>query len=110
MILVNTTFCVDARISEAFIEFITQTYLPLSDSCGLHSALLTEMRAPAEKDINGNEQRTFALQMRAPSQKVLDEFRADVLPHIYNLIGKQWGQSVGLFESILDVIHDPSKQ
>ncbi len=109
MILINTTFCVHSKLSPAFIDFVIHTYLPLSESSGLHSALLTEMRSPAETDITGDVPRTFALQMRAPSQSVLDEFRNDILPRIYELINKQWGMGVALFESTLDVLHDPSK-
>lgn len=105
MILVNTTFCVDSAIAQDFINFIADRYIPLSSASGLYAPLLTEMRCPPETDTPVPP-RTFALQMRAPSQKTLDEFRQSVLPGIYRRIGAKWGMGVAMFESTLDVIHD----
>ena len=109
MILVNTTFSVDSSISADFIDFIKETYLPLAESSGFYAPLLTELRAPSEPDADGNPQRTFALQMRAPSQKTVTDFRNDILPHIYGSMSKLWGMKLALFESTLDVVHDPAK-
>lgn len=111
MILLNTTFCVDDNIVAPFIDFIREVYLPLADSSSLHSALLTEVRvAPETNTLTGQPSRSFALQLRAPSQEAADEFRRDILPEIYALIGKQWGAGVGMFESVLDVVYDHNKR
>ena len=110
MILFNTTFCVDSAIAPAFIAFVKDTYLPLATGSGLHSVLLTEMRAAAEPDASGKLPRTLALQMRAPSDKVLNDFRSDILPALYESMARQWGMGVAMFESILDVLHDLSAQ
>ena len=111
MILFNTTFSVDANVADAFNRFISDVYVPLAEESKLYSILLTEMRAPAEKNLlSGQPTRTFALQMRAPSAKELEEFRSDVIPEIYGLIGKQWGPAVAMFESTLDVIYDHKRK
>ena len=111
MILLNTTFCVDDNIAGAFIDFIREVYMPLADSSDLHSALLTEVRVtPETNTLTGQLSRSFALQMRAPSQEVADDFRCDILPELYRLIGQQWGPAVGMFESVLDVVYDHSKK
>ncbi len=111
MILVNTTFCVDSNIATPFIDFIREVYLPLADSSGMRSALLSELRTPVEQNNDAGQQtRTFALQMQIPSQKALEDFNADVLPEIYRLMASQWGLGVAMFESTLDIIHDHSKK
>lgn len=109
MILFNTTFCVNSAVAGDFIEFIRDTYIPLATSSELHSCLLTELRVPSERDLNGNETRSFALQMRAPSAVALEDFQADILPNIYSAMGRQWGAHVAFFESTLDVLFDPAK-
>lgn len=107
MILFNTTFGVDADIAETFITFIKDVYLPLAEESHFYAFLLTELKASSENNaLTGQKTRTFALQMRVPSVKDLDEFRSDVLPEVYGLIGKQWGPAVAMFESALDVIYD----
>lgn len=111
MILLNTTFGVDANIAADFIEFIRRAYIPVAEASGLYGALLTEVRDnPSENALTHQPVRTFALQMRAPSQKTVDEFRADVVPCLYHEIGSAWGMGVGIFETTLDVIHDPAKK
>ena len=100
MILLNTTFCVDDNIAGAFIDFIREVYMPLADSSDLHSALLTEVRVtPETNTLTGQLSRSFA-----------DDFRRDILPELYRLIGQQWGPAVGMFESVLDVVYDHSKK
>lgn len=111
MILFNTTFSVDSNIADAFISFISEVYVPLAEESSLYAMLLTEMRAPSEENtLTRQPSRTFALQMRAPSDKAIEEFRNDVLPEIYSLIGKQWGPSVAMFESTLNVIYDHKRE
>lgn len=111
MILLNTTFSVDNNIADDFIGFIREAYIPIAHASGLYAALLTELRAPTEDNALTHEHtRTFALQMRAPSQRIATEFHDDVLPNIYHEMGSMWGMGVAMFESTLDVLHDPSKQ
>ncbi len=110
MILYNTTFSVDDNIVLPFVDFIRDVFIPLAQESGLHSGLLTELRVTPEKNsITGENTRTFALQLRAPSQDALDEFRSDVLPELYRLASAQWGMGLAFFESTLDVIHDTNK-
>ncbi|MDE6196257.1 MAG: DUF4286 family protein [Muribaculaceae bacterium] len=111
MILINTTFSVDANIADAFTGFIRDTYIPLASESGLGDALLSELRVEPEMNITtGQNARTFALQMRAPSQKVLDEFRNDVVPRIYAFMGATWGTGAAFFETTLDILYDPAKK
>ena len=111
MILLNITFAVNSDISGDFIDFIRDTYIPLAESSGLYASLLTEVRTEPQTDaLTGTPTRTLALQMRAPSQSVADEFEADVLPRILTLIGSTWGQAVAMFCTTLDVLHDPSRK
>lgn len=111
MILLNTTFSVDDSVVLPFIDFIRDVYISLAESSGMHSCLLTELRVPQERNtLTDANSRTFALQMRAPSDSVADDFRADILPEIYRLMASRWGMSVAMFESTLDVIHDSAKK
>ena len=109
MILINTTFCVDKGISEEFISFLRDTYIPLAKDSGMYAMLLSEMREQ-EQDPHQSPTRTLALQMRAPSSAVADAFCEDVLTQLYNYIVETWGQRVVLFETILDVLVDSAKQ
>ncbi|MCM1067307.1 MAG: DUF4286 family protein [Muribaculaceae bacterium] len=109
MILLNTTFSVDDSIVLPFIDFIRDVYVSLAESSGMHSCLLSELRVPQERNaLTDANTRTFALQMRAPSDAAVEEFRTDILPEIYRLMGSRWGMGVAMFESTLDVIHDSS--
>lgn len=110
MILINTTFSVDAGIAPAFIDFLRDTYIPLGQQCGMYAPLVSELRGHAEADINGNVPRTIAIQMRAPSATHLGEFRNDVLPSVHRTIASRWGMGVAMFESVLDVLLDPERQ
>lgn len=110
MILFNTTFAVDSNIADDFIEFIRDTYIPLAEGSDLYGFLLTEMHGEASTNsLTGENVRTFALQMRSPSRKIMDEFRQSILPNIYQYI-TNWGMGVSMFESQLDVVYDHSKK
>lgn len=112
MILINTTFCVDSPMADTFIDFIKDTYIPLALSSGLHSPLLTRINAGEENsknELTGAESSSYALQMRAPSADILAEFRADILPNLYYVMGESWGPSIQLFETELEVVYDPAK-
>lgn len=104
MILVNTTFSIEPSAATSFIDFITRTYIPAAEKDGMYALLLSEMR---EREDSSDTHRTFALQMRAPSQELLDAFSSGTLPKLYRFIGRKWGQKIALFETVLDVIHDP---
>ncbi len=106
MILYNTTFCIDTKLHDEFIEFLKLHYIPAAESSGMHAALVLAMRGGYGDD---NNTRTVALQMRAPSEKALEQFRASHLPTIYNTIYSRWGTGVAMFESTLDIIHDSER-
>lgn len=111
MILFNTTYCIDKPCADAFIEYLRDVYIPAAEELGFYAPLITEMRGPGEPNaLTGAETRTFALQLRVPSEDVFNKFQTSVLPGLYSTLGKQFGSSVALFESALDVIHDPSKK
>lgn len=111
MILLNTTFCVDEGVREEFIGFLKETYIPVAQAAGLTAPLLTGVRGQAEPNIvTGQKCRSVALQMRAPSEEVLDAFCSDILLQLYNHIGRTWQASVGMFETRLDVIYNPANE
>lgn len=103
MILVNTTFSIESSAAASFTDFITETYIPTAEKAGMYGLLLCEVR---ERENGDGTHRTFALQMRAPSQLALDRFSSGPLTKMYRFIGRKWGQRIALFETVLDVIHD----
>lgn len=110
MILVNTTFSVDENIADAFLDFLRDVYISIAEESEFHSFILSELRVPREPNaMTARKARTFALQMRAPSQKAVDRFREDELPVLYKEIGSRWGFAVSMFESTLDVLFDTKK-
>lgn len=106
MILVNTTFSVERTAVSSFTDFITKTYIPAAEKSGMYGLLLSEMREREESD---GSHRTFALQMRAPSQAALDAFASGPLTKFYRFISRKWGMKIAMFETVLDVIHDPER-
>lgn len=110
MILFNTTFAVDSNQADDFIEFIRDTYIPMAEMSGIYGLLLSELHGEtSDNTITGQPVRTFALQMRVPSDEAMTDFHEQVLPNIYHVIGESWGMGVSMFESKLDVIYDHSK-
>ncbi len=110
MILFNTTFAVDGNKADEFIEFLRDTYIPMAEMSGFYGMLLTEMHGEAsDNSLTGQPVRTFALQMRAPSEDSMTDFHDQVLPNIYHVIGESWGMGVSMFESRLDVVYDHTK-
>ncbi len=110
MILFNTTYCIDASAAETFMNFICDRYIPAAIEAGMRAPLLTEVRGAADTNaLSGEPTRTFALQMRASSQELLDSFTSDILPRLYNEAGALLGNKIALFESVLDIVHDPSR-
>ena len=109
MILSNITFCVDKAISPAFVDFLRNVFIPASDAEGLHSHLVSEVRVPSEEGEE-NPARTFALQMRAPSEETLEKFNSDTLPRLLNEAHSRWGMGVATFATTLDIVHDPAKK
>lgn len=111
MILFNTTYCVDDNVAGDFLDFICNTYLPVALESGLYDPLLTELRGIGEPNaLTGQPTRTFALQLRIPSQEIFDSFAADVLTELQTFVNRTWGGGVTMFESTLDVIYDPRKK
>lgn len=103
MILFNTTFCVDANIIHDFKIFLEAMYVPGALNCGMTNPLLGRPRFDAQPNaITGQMSHSYALQMIAPSQEILDRFRGEALPELYEMIS-QWGNSLSLFETELDI-------
>ncbi len=76
----------------------------------MYAPLLTRVKADnGENVLTGHICQSYALQVRVPSARHLAEFRADVLPNLYYVIGESWGPAVQLFETELEVLLDPAK-
>lgn len=105
MMLLNTTFAVDANIARDFIRFIDKEFLPVAASEGLYSALLCNIRTATEKNLlTGQPTLCYALQMRAPSPEHADKFKTDRLPELYTEISRRWPSAVAFFETTMDVV------
>lgn len=110
MILFNTTFAVDTRFADAFIDFIRGTYIPEAEKWNAYGILLTEMQSiDTDGGLEEQQVRTFALQLRIPSEEIFENFHNNAVISMYGLISKTWGAGVCMFESRLDVIYDHTK-
>lgn len=101
MILYNTTFGVEPKLADEFKAFVKDIYIPLAEESDMHGIIFSEVRVPKDQGI---DTRNFAIQIQADSDKSLDDFRNDVLPHVYHLIAKQWSDGVLWFETVLDIL------
>lgn len=88
MILYNSTFCIDEPLENKFVDFIKDIYIPAAYACGLYKGLLTKIRAPKEQNgLNGSNTVSYALQLRAESDLVWQEFVEEVLPRLFEAMG-----------------------
>ncbi|MCX4263293.1 MAG: DUF4286 family protein [Muribaculaceae bacterium] len=108
MILLNTTFSIDASAADAFKQYIIEEFVPRAEKAGMYNILLTGVR-DRETQPALAPSRTFALQFRAPSQQVYDEFAAHTLPLVTRYIKRKWAGKIAMFDTVLDVVHDHNK-
>lgn len=107
MILYNTTFCIDEPQEDKFVDFMKDVYIPAAYACGLYNGLLTKIRVPREQNaLNGQYAVSYALQLRASSGEAWQMFTGDVLPHLFETMDRSLSQSMQLYCTELDVIHD----
>lgn len=111
MILYNTTFCIDKAVHDDFVRYVVETVIPATSRAGMYGHLLTAVRGATDRNqLTGDTTSSLALQMRAPSQEVLDNLAASLLPRLFSEIGSRWQSKVAFFDTALDVIHDPAKK
>lgn len=104
MFLLNTTFQVDDAISADFVGFLRGEYIPVACSeCGFTQPLLTRVLGSTDSGGAGSST-TYALQMRAPSRRILDEFLTGRGPRLLGLVSDRWGVRVPYFTSILEIV------
>lgn len=109
MILFNITFCIDNPCRKNFNGFLVERFIPTAIHAGLINPILSSIRAEEQLNtLTGAMSRCEALQIIAPSQEVLDTFRAEYLPALYHLIAKSFAEAVTFFETELDVISLPN--
>ena len=113
MILYNTTFCLDHSIRDEFVRYITDTVIPATICGGMYGHILGAIRADDERNgITGDNTVSYAFQMRAPSQEVLDAVISSILSPIWNRLAARWPAKVAMFDTAIDIIHsqnDPVK-
>ena len=110
MILYKTTFCIDEPLEKEFIDFAKDIYIPAANACGLYKGLLSKIRAPKEMNgLNGRSTVNYALQFRSPSDNVCVEFTDEVLPRLFEAMGKNLQQGINIYCTLLDVVHDSDK-
>lgn len=104
MYLFNTTFQVDDAIASDFIDFLRDEYIKVACSgCGFVQPLLTKVMA-AKDAVTGEPSKRYALQMRAPSRRILDDFMTGTCPELLRLISDRWGMRVLFFSSVLEIM------
>lgn len=105
MILLNMTFAVDSSLSDTFLSYIRDEFIPALKKAGYRRPLLTEMRDPAH-DAAGH---TYALQFRAQSAEAAEAFEDSISPLVLRKISGEWQGRSACFCSVLDVVYDPEK-
>lgn len=104
MYLLNTTFQVDDAIAADFVDFIRGEYIAVAcDADGFVQPLLTRVLGSADAGA-AEPSTTYALQMRAPSRRVLDSFLTGCGAELLRLISDRWGMRVLYFSSILEIV------
>ena len=104
MYIFKTTFQVDYANSSDFIDFIRDEYIKVACSgCGFVQPLLTKVMA-AQDAGTGEPSTSYALQMRAPSRRILDDFMTGTCPELLRLISDRWGMRVLFFSSVLEIM------
>ena len=102
MYLVNTTFLVEPALEKVFPAEIEDFICAVEKDTDLHSPVLTRVNAPAADDEP--EGVNFALQFRAPSGEAMKKYHDELLPQLFRMLYKRYGDKVLYFTTILDVI------
>ena len=104
MYLFNNTIHVYDSIASDFIHFISVENITVACSgCGFVQPLLTKVMA-AQDAGTGEPSTSYALQMRAPSRRILDDFMTGTCPELLRLISDRWGMRVLFFSSVLEIM------
>ena len=108
MIIFNITFGAEAALVPELTDFIRETVIPAAENDGFHSFILSKIK-PHDPEADANTV-SLALQMRAPSEKVFDEFNNNSIPAVLEMLFRKWGNRVLCFGTRLDVIHDSNRR
>lgn len=108
MIIFNITFGAEAPLVPELTDFIRDTVIPAAENDGFHSFILSRVKShdPAG---DGNTV-SLALQMRAPSEKVYQEYLENTMPTVLEMQFSRWGDRILCFGTRLDVIHDSNRR
>jgi len=110
MILYNITFCVDESVREEFIQYIIKTVIPATSRAGMRDHILSAIQGNRDRnELTGDYANSMALQMKAPSQAVLDNTAGNILPRLFREVSPRWQSKVTIFDTTLDIIHDSTK-
>lgn len=95
-VLHNTTFAVDNRLVDAFLDFMRGTYLPALTAAGASDCVLARMATEADMAP------CFALQhRRAHCQSVAVD---NAISALKAEMAKRWADGVVWFDSVLEII------
>lgn len=105
MILLNTTYSIDDSIAEAFEAFVRDTIAPAATHGRMKNITFGRIRSQAELNtITNCMSHSFALQMFAPSQLVMNNYVKNIEPAIIKQIADKFGIGVAMFSTAIDVI------
>lgn len=99
MIVVNTTFHVEAAVEREWVAWIHATYLAIAASTGIiFSPLFLRIRSQVEGGV------AYAVQMQTESEsdaeRWLDEMQPKLLAEMYS----HWGERVLYFTTVMDEV------
>ena len=87
MILYNTTFIVDTRLSDQFTTWVSTRYITTAIESGLlEQPLLTRILQPADISAGPSDcnMESFALQFKSPSLEASHKWDEEVAPVLIN--------------------------
>ena len=97
MIVFNTTYCVDKKISAGLLRYLKETYIPSVLLSGkLENARLYRVHG---SDDEGGE--NYSLQFEVDSVDVLEGWYAGVGSALHNALLKCFGEQVAAFATLL---------
>lgn len=100
MLIFNTTFHVDNSVFDKYLTFIKETYIPQAIKSGA-------LQAPTLSRIHASHGETgvsLALQFKAESIEVLNEWAEQTGDNLQREIVKQFGDKVAGFATLLEEI------
>jgi hypothetical protein len=100
MIVFNTTFHVEEEIHEEFVEYMLQSFIPMSTRSGL----LTSPRLARVHGKEEDEGVSFAMEFQVASLFTLEQWNKEESSSVYSPLLEKFKEKLAGFSTVMETI------